>query len=322
MKILVTGGSGYIGSVTVSNLLERGHDVTVFDNLLYGHKDAVSCPLIAGDLLDKDFLRESLDKKNFDAVIHFAAYALAGESMITPYKYFSNNIQGGLNLLEVMKAKKIRHIIFSSTCSVYGTPQKLPVNEAEEKNPENVYGESKLAFEKILQWYDKIYGLKHISLRYFNAAGASLDGKLGENHNPETHIIPNAIKAAINRNQFNLYGNDYPTEDGTCIRDYIHVEDLAEAHVLALKKLTNINKSDVYNIGSGFGFSNLQIINKVNEITKQNLNVVVKQRRQGDPGIVYADITKAKKILKFNPKYSDLDTIVKTAYNWHKSNNG
>ena len=207
MKILVTGGAGYIGSVTVKSLQDEGHEVTVFDNLSYGHKESVDCPLIVGDLVDKEFLFKSFENQKFDGVIHFAAYALAGESMRDPNKYFLNNIAGGLNLLELMKRNKIGSIVFSSTCAIYGTPDKLPVTEEESKKPESVYGESKLMFEKILEWYDKIFGIKHISLRYFNAAGASLDGTLGEWHDPETHIIPRAINSAIFNKPFSLYGN-------------------------------------------------------------------------------------------------------------------
>lgn len=317
MKILVTGGAGYIGSITVKLLQEKGHQPIVFDNLIYGHKEAVSCPLIVGDLLDKEFLFKSLENESFDAVIHFAAYALAGESMDNPYKYFHNNIQGGLNLLDLMKEKKIPNIIFSSTCSIYGTPKVLPVSEKEEKKPESVYGESKLMFEKILGWYDTIYGIKHINLRYFNAAGAAPDGTLGENHDPETHIIPVAIKAAMDNQPFNLFGDDYPTKDGTCIRDYIHVQDLAEAHIQAINKLTETKVSDVFNLGTGNGYSNLEILEMIKKVSGINLEVVKKPRRAGDPPIIFADNTKARAELGFSPKYSDLETIVKTAWQWH-----
>jgi UDP-glucose 4-epimerase len=317
MKILVTGGAGYIGSITVKLLQEKGHQPIVFDNLIYGHKEAVTCPLIVGDLLDKEFLFKSFESENFDAVIHFAAYALAGESMDNPYKYFYNNIQGGLNLLDLMKEKKIPNIIFSSTCSIYGTPKVLPVSEKEEKKPENVYGESKLMFEKILDWYDTIYGIKHINLRYFNAAGAAPDGSLGENHNPETHIIPTAIKSAMDNKPFNLFGDDYPTKDGTCIRDYIHVQDLAEAHIQAINKLAETKTSDVFNLGTGNGYSNLEIIEMIRKVSGINLEVVKKPRRAGDPPMIFADNSKAKQELGFDPKYSDLETIIKTAWQWH-----
>lgn len=318
MKILVTGGAGYIGSITVKLLQEKGHQPVVFDNLIYGHKEAVTCPLIVGDLLDKDFLFKSFEKEKFDAVIHFAAYALAGESMENPYKYFYNNIQGGLNLLDLMRQNSIPDIIFSSTCSIYGTPKVLPVSEIEEKKPESVYGESKLMFEKILDWYDKIYGIKHISLRYFNAAGAALDGSLGEQHSPESHIIPVAIKAAINNQPFNLFGDDYSTKDGTCIRDYIHVQDLAEVHIQAINKLKETKTSDAFNLGTGNGYSNLEVLEMIKKVSGINLQIVKKPRRAGDPPMIFADNTKAKKELGFNPQYSDLETIVKTAWQWHK----
>ncbi len=317
MRILVTGGAGYIGSITVKNLQGEGHDVVVFDNLSYGHKESVSCPLIVGDLVDKQFLFKSFENQKFDGVIHFAAYALAGESMKDPNKYFFNNIVGGLNLLELMKRNQINNIVFSSTCAIYGTPNKLPVTEDESKKPESVYGQSKLMFEKILEWYDKLFRIKYINLRYFNAAGAVLDGSLGEWHNPETHIIPRAIGSALSNTPFFLYGDDYDTPDGTCIRDYIHVLDLASAHIAALNKLKESNKSDFFNLGAGKGYSNLEVIGMIKEVSGVNFPVEKKPRRPGDPAIVYADNSKAKEKLGFDPKHSDLETIVKTAWQWH-----
>ena len=319
MKILVTGGAGYIGSVTVKHLLEKGHEVKVFDNLLYGHEKAVTCPVIAGDLLDREFLYNSFANDTFDAVIHFAAYALAGESMQNPYKYFNANIQGGLNLLDFMQKKNIKKIVFSSTCAIFGTPGKLPVSEDDVKKPESVYGESKLVFEKILAWYDRIYAIKHVNLRYFNAAGATLDGKLGEDHNPETHIIPIAIKAVLGlQKTFKLYGNDYSTKDGTCVRDYIHVEDLAIAHLQVLELLVKTQKSDSFNLGTGIGYSNFDIINMVKKVSGVDFPIEITEKREGDPPKIYADNKKAKEILQFNPQYSDLETIVKTAWEWHR----
>ncbi len=318
MKILVTGGAGYIGSVTAKLLLDRGHEVVVFDNLTYGHKEAVSCPLIVGDLTDKDFLNKSFENVDFDAVIHFAAYALAGESMENPNKYFYNNIVGGLNLLELMRKKGVSNIVFSSTCAVYGAPEVLPVSENEKKIPESVYGESKLIFEKILYWYDQVYGIKYINLRYFNAAGAPLDAKLGEDHNPETHIIPLAIKAAISGGEFHLYGKDYQTKDGTCIRDYIHVQDLASAHILAINKLKESNKSDSFNLGTGKGYSNLEVLEMIKKVSGIDFKIKIDIRRHGDPPIIYADNRKSVRELGFSPKYSDLETIVKTAWQWHR----
>jgi len=317
MKILVTGGAGYIGSITAKLLGGKGHEVVVFDNLKQGHKESVSAKLVVGDLLNSKDL-ELLKGENFDAVVHFAALALAGESMEKPFEYFQNNIQGGLNLLEFMRKSDIKKIVFSSTCAIYGTPQKLPVSENTEQNPESVYGESKLAFEKVLRWYDEIYGIKYINLRYFNAAGASLDGQLGEDHNPETHIIPNAINAVLNNSEFELYGNNYNTKDGTTIRDYIHVEDLAIAHIMAIDKLNRTNKSDSFNLGTGVGYSNQQVLDMVRKISGVDFRIKVTPRRPGDPPEIYADNSKAEKELGFTPKYSDLNTIVKTAWNWHK----
>ncbi|MEX2007752.1 MAG: UDP-glucose 4-epimerase GalE [Candidatus Levyibacteriota bacterium] len=318
MKILVTGGAGYIGSITAKALTNKGHEVVVFDNLINGHKEAVSTELIVGDLLDKESLRNGLAGKNFDGVIHFAAYALAGESMQQPYKYFQNNILGGLNLLEFMRDSKIKNIIFSSTCAVYGTPKTLPVTEESEKSPESVYGESKLMFENVLNWYDKIYGIKHINLRYFNAAGAALDGSLGEDHVPETHIIPVAIEAALTGSAFSLFGNDYDTPDGTCIRDYIHVEDLATAHILALEKLGKSEKSDSFNLGTGKGYSNLEILSMVEKVSGAKIPVTIVERREGDPPQIFADNRKAREGLGFTTQCSDLATIVETAFAWHR----
>jgi UDP-glucose 4-epimerase len=316
MKILVTGGAGYIGSVTVKRLLEKKHDVTVLDNLIYGHRESVTCPLIVEDLTNKDRLFSTLKNSNFDAVIHFAAYALAGESMTDPYKYFYNNIQGGLNLLELMKEKSIKYIIFSSSCSVYGNPNTLPVIESTPISPVSVYGESKAMFENILSWYSKIFGIKYVALRYFNAAGASLDGTLGENHSPETHIIPTAISCAIKDREFSIFGKDYKTPDGTCIRDYIHVEDLANVHILALQKIIKENKNDIYNIGSGKGYSNLEIVRMVEDVSNTKLKLKYEKPRLGDPPVIYANNKKATDELGFIPKYSELRTIIETAYNW------
>jgi UDP-glucose 4-epimerase len=320
MKILVTGGAGYIGSVTVKRLLENNFEVVVFDNLRYGHKESVSCKLVVGDLTNYQDIEKSLGDEKFDAVIHFAAYALAGESMEDPYKYLHNNMLGGLNLLRYMENMNIYNIVFSSTCAIFGTPNEMPVSEDLEKKPESVYGESKLTFEKILFWYDKIYGIKHINLRYFNAAGAAIDGSLGEKHDPETHIIPLAIQAALEKGKFTLFGDDYPTRDGTCIRDYIHVEDLALVHIQALNKLKQNNQSDSFNIGTGRGYSNKEVIDMVKKVSGIDFPVEISQKRIGDPSEIFADNKKAKNTLGFSPKYSDLETIVKTAWDWHKRN--
>lgn len=320
MKILVTGGAGYIGSVTVKSLLRKGHSVTVYDNLSQGKREFVTTDFIQGDLLDKEMLFKCFKDGNFEAVIHFAAKALAGESMKNPFLYFQNNVLGGLNLLEAMKTHGVGYIVFSSTCALYGTPKALPVNENEEKKPESVYGESKLMVEQLLYWYNQIYSIKYMNLRYFNAAGAALDGSSGEQHDPETHIIPLAIKSALNNSSFTIYGKNYNTPDGTCIRDYIHVEDLAQAHLLALSYLAKTGNSDSCNLGTGTGYSNIQVIEEIKKITKVDFPVLFSERRAGDPAVIYADNAKAKKLLGFEPRYSDLSTIVETAWKWHSRN--
>ncbi len=320
MKILITGGAGYIGSHTTAELLKQGHEITVFDNLVCGHKQSITCPLVIGDLLNKNEINAVFEKSNFDGVIHFAAYALAGESMNEPGKYFENNILGGLNLLEAMKKHGVNKIIFSSTCAQYGFPEKLPVTEEEDKKPVSVYGESKLMFETILQWYDSLFGIKNVCLRYFNACGASLDGTIGEDHDPETHIIPIAIQTALGqREKFVIFGDDYKTKDGTNIRDYVHVLDLADAHIRALAYLAGDNESNFFNVGTGMGYSNKEIIEMVKKISGVDFPVETGPRRSGDPDAVYADNTKIKKALSWEPKYSDLETIIKTSWNWHKT---
>lgn len=317
MKILVVGGSGYIGSITVKYLIKNNHEVVVFDSLEKGHEKAVTCELIVGNLLDKKSF--SLIQGTFDAVIHFAAYASVEESMKKPFDYFNNNVFGGFNLLEFMKDRNIPYIIFSSSCSIYGMSKQEKVKEADFKDPLSVYGETKLLFERILDWFYKIYNIRYINLRYFNAAGAALDGSLGENHNPETHIIPLAIQTALGKQkEFLLFGNDYNTPDGTCIRDYIHVEDLAKAHMMGIDYLKNTLQCGSFNLGSGRGYSNAEVIEMVKRISGNTFPIRVVKRRLGDPAVVYADITKAKKYLGFTPEYSDLETIIKTAWNWHK----
>jgi len=319
MKILVTGGAGYIGSHTVAGLLKVGHEVVGFDNLVYGHKEAVKYPLVIGDLLDEKAVSEVFEKNRFDGVIHFAAYALAGESMEKPAKYFENNLQGGLNLLEAMKAHGVNKIVFSSTCAIYGFPEKLPVVEEESKKPVSVYGESKSMFEKILQWYDKLFQIKNVCLRYFNAAGASLDGSIGEDHTPETHLIPLVMQVALRQREKQvIFGDDYQTPDGTNIRDYIHVLDLASAHIKALEYLKD-GQSSAFNVGTGKGYSVKEIIAMIKKVSGVDFPVEIGPRRPGDPDAVYADNSKIKKVLGWEPKYSDLETIIKTAWNWHKN---
>jgi len=320
MKILVTGGAGYIGSHTVAELLQAGHEVVVFDNLVYGHKEAIKCSLIVGDLLNQKEINQVFEKEKFEGVIHFAAYALAGESMQKPAKYFENNLQGGINLLEAMRNHQVNKIVFSSTCAIYGYPKKLPVAEEEEKKPVSVYGESKLMFEQILAWYDQLLGIKNVCLRYFNAAGASLDGSIGEDHQPETHIIPIAMQTALGqREKFTIFGDDYQTPDGTNIRDYIHVLDLATAHIKALEYLLKEKKSNYFNAGIGKGYSNKEILEMVKKVSGIDFKVEIGPRREGDPEAVYADNGKIKKVLGWEPKYSELKTIIESAWKWHQA---
>ncbi len=319
MKILVTGGAGYIGSFMVKHLLERGDEVAVADSLERGHKESLDsrAKFYQGNLLDKNFVTKVFSENKFDAVINFAGFISMGESMENPYIYFQNNIFSALNLMEEMVKTKTDNFIFSSSAGVYGNPTKHPIPEDHQTVPENPYGESKLMVEKLMKWYQKTHGLDSVALRYFNAAGAALDGTLGEQHNPETHIIPNIIKAILENSTFKLFGTDYKTKDGTCVRDYIHVLDLIEAHLLAIEKLSKNKGMFIYNVGTGNGYSNKEVIEAVKRVSGKNLNVEECPRRLGDADELVADVAKIKSELNFNPKYSDLDTIVKTAWEWH-----
>ncbi len=318
MKIFVTGGAGYIGSITNKLLVEQGHDTIVFDNLSRGHREAVGkTPLLVGDLTNLSEINEVFEQHDFDAVIHFAALSLAGESMEKPNEYFHNNLFGGLNLLETMQKHNCKKIIFSSTSAVYGYPKRVPIVEEEAIAPVSVYGASKHMVEEMIGWYEKIYGIKSVILRYFNAAGAMLDGSLGEDHESESHIIPVAIAVALGKQKtFELFGDDYETTDGTCIRDYIHVVDLADAHIKALE----LPSSEIINLGVGRGYSNKEVLAVVSKITGRKLPVEVKPRRLGDPAKLWADNAKAKRVLSWEPKYSDIETIVSSALKWHKKN--
>jgi UDP-glucose 4-epimerase len=320
MNILVTGGAGYIGSFMIKRLLQDSHEVTVIDSLERGHKESVDpkTDLQIGNILDEAFLANVLSKKSFDSIIHFAGYISMGESMENPSIYFENNTFGTLKLLEAAKDHNIKKIIFSSTAGVYGNPVKTPIPEDHAKNPENPYGESKLMVERLLSWYQKIHGLSFVALRYFNACGASLDGDLGEAHDPETHIIPLAVKSVLNKQPFSLFGSDYKTTDGTCVRDYIHVLDLVEAHVLALHKLQDQSGGFYYNVGTGKGYSNKEVLEMVKKVTGTDLQIQTMPRRPGDADMLVADVTKINSELQFLPKYSDLETIIKTAFEWHK----
>lgn len=322
MKILVTGGAGYIGSFMTKRLLDDGFEVTIADSLERGHREAVNpkATFAEGNLLDKSFVQE-LFKNKFDAVIHFAGFISMGESMENPYLYFQDNVFASLNILEEMAKTGNNNFIFSSSAGVYGNPEIIPIPETSKTSPTNPYGESKLMVEKLMAWYGKTKNISTVALRYFNASGASLDGSMGENHTPESHIIPNIINALKNGQSFNLFGTDYKTKDGTCVRDYIHVLDLAEAHVLAIKKLHETPGNFIYNVGTGVGFSNKEIIEMVEKVSGQKVQITETPRRPGDADELIADASKIKTELGFMPKYSDLQTIIKTAWQWHNKIN-
>lgn len=303
MKVLVTGGKGYIGAITAQELIKNNYQAVIYDKK---SGQAVQ---------DTKLLEKVIKEEKIEAVMHFAAYIEMGESMEEPAKYFDNNLIGSQHLIHTMINTGVKYLIFSSTAGVYGNPIKVPIKEEDRKLPENPYGQSKLMTEQLLEFYDRIYGLKSISLRYFNAAGAT--DQSGENHQPESHLIPNLIKAILKDKEFTLFGNDYPTKDGTCIRDYIHVLDLAKAHILALEALVSGHKSDIYNVGTGKGYSSLEVIRMVEKVSGKKLKVKVVARRPGDANELVADSTKIQKDLGWQPKYSDLETIVKTAYLYH-----
>ncbi len=320
-RILVTGGAGYIGSFMVKRLLDDGYEVVVFDSLERGHKEVIDprAKFVLGDIKNAGTLENLFHDEIIDAVMHFAGYISVEESTIKPDLYYDNNVKGSRNLLSVaLNIGRLDKFIFSSSAAVYGNPIKVPIPEDHPKNPTSPYGKSKLEVEEMLTEFQKKEGLNFVSLRYFNAAGASLDGSMGEDHSPETHIIPLAIKAALNNNDFSLYGTDYNTPDGTCIRDYIHVLDLVEAHILALNKLQKDNGGFFYNVGRGIGYSNKEVIEMVKKISGKDLKVKVMGRRPGDSEVLIADAAKIQKELGFKPRYSDLETIVSTAFNWHK----
>src|SRR5437016_8626353 len=315
MKILVVGGAGYIGSICTELLLDEGHEAIVFDNLGEGHRSAVDsrARFIQGDLTEREKIQATLSTTRPEAVMHFAASALVGESMRDPSKYFRNNISNGLNLLDAMVATQIGRLVLSSTCAIFGPPERLPIDEAAPARPINPYGESKLAYEKILRWYDEIHGVKFVSLRYFNAAGAS--GSFGEDHRIETHLIPNVLKAALGQKPHaEIYGTNYETPDGTCIRDYIHIVDLARAHILAL----GAAKSEFYNLGTGGGSSVRKVIAACRKITGRKINIVEQPRRPGDPPRLVASSAKVKSELGWRPQFQSLDAIIESAWKWHQ----
>ena len=322
MAILVCGGAGYIGSHMVAELLENNEDVVILDNLEKGHKDALlGGKLYVGDLRDKEILNKVFTENNIDSVIDFAAYSLVGESMTEPLKYFNNNVYGTISLLESMREHNVKYIVFSSTAATYGEPKVIPISEDNDTIPTNAYGESKLLVEKILRWCDSAYGIKYTALRYFNAAGAHINGKIGEDHSPESHLIPLILDVAIGkRDKIMLFGDDYDTEDGTCVRDYVHVTDLAKAHSLALKRLKNGGESTAYNLGNGTGFSVKEVVDVARKVTGHEIPAVIAPRRAGDPATLIATSEKAIKELGWKPEFNQLETIISSAWNWHKAN--
>ena len=320
MSILVAGGAGYIGSHMVAELLEAGEDVVVLDNLQKGHREAVlGGSFYEGDLRDDGFLDEVFGENDIEAVIDFAADSLVGESVADPLKYYNNNVVSTLNLLTKMKEYGVKNIVFSSTAATYGEPEEIPIPETHGTLPINPYGETKLAVEKALKWADNAYGIKYVAMRYFNAAGAHTSGMIGEDHDPETHLIPIIMQVALGKREaLQIYGNDYETPDGTCVRDYIHVTDLAKAHWLALENLRKGGSSAIYNLGNGKGFSNREILDIARKVTGIDIKAIDSPRRPGDPAMLVASSEKAKRELNWKPEFDDLETIIGTAWKWHR----
>ena len=321
MSILVTGGAGYIGSHCVAALIDRGVDVVVVDDLSKGHRAALKGGrLYVGNVADKAFLNTVFEKETVEAVIHFAAYSLVGESMQVPEKYFRNNVTAGLSLIETMIEHKVPYLVFSSTAATFGEPEHVPIVETDRQVPTNPYGESKLIVEHMLKWCDQAHGLKYCALRYFNVAGARSDGSIGEDHRPESHLIPLILQVAQGkRDKLSLFGTDYPTKDGTCVRDYIHVEDLIDAHMLALDYLRSGNPSTAFNLGNGQGFSNREIIEAARRVTGHPIPVSEEGRRPGDPATLIASSQKAMDVLGWKPKYTNVEDIIATAWKWHST---
>jgi len=321
MAVLVTGGAGYIGSHAVAALLEKGEQVVVVDNLYQGHRDAVlGGKLYEGDLRDADFLSKVFQENEIDGVIHFAANSLVGESMKEPYKYYHNNVYGTLCLLEQMQKAGVSRIVFSSTAATYGEPERVPIDEYDRTVPTNTYGETKLAMEKMIRWFDVAHGIKFVSLRYFNASGAHESGKIGEDHKPESHLVPLVLQVALGqRDYISVFGDDYPTEDGTCIRDYIHVSDLADAHILALERLRKGEDSAVYNLGNGSGYSVKQVIDVCRQVTGHAIPAKIEPRRAGDPAVLIASSDRARLELGWTPQRDKLEAIVASSWEWHRT---
>lgn len=323
MSILVLGGAGYIGSHTVYALKEAGEDVVIIDNLETGYLEAVhpEARFYEGDIRNRSFLDSVFEKEtDIKAVIHFAANSLVGESMVNPLKYYDNNLCGTKVLLESMLAHDIKKIVFSSTAATYGEPKRVPILETDPTEPTNTYGETKLSMEKMFKWTDKAHDLKYVSLRYFNACGAHESGMIGEAHNPETHLIPLILQVPLGkRDAIHIFGNDYDTKDGTCIRDYIHVTDLAQAHILAVKYLLKGNDSNIFNLGNGVGFTVNEVIETAQKVTGKDIKAIVDDRRAGDPAQLIASSEKARTILGWNPQHADLEEIIASAWKWHST---
>lgn len=322
MTVLVLGGAGYIGSHTVYALIEQGYDVVIVDNLETGHIEAVheKARFYQGDIRNRAFIDSVFEQEQIDAVIHFAANSLVGESMVDPLKYYDNNLCGTKVLLESMVAHKVGKIVFSSTAATYGEPESVPILETDRTEPTNTYGETKLSMEKMFKWTSMAHDLKYVSLRYFNACGAHKSGTIGEAHSPETHLIPLILQVPNEQREFiSVFGDDYETKDGTCVRDYIHVCDLAQAHILAVEYLMAGNDSNIFNLGNGVGFTVNEVIETARKVTGHPIPSKVEARRAGDPAVLIASSEKAKEILKWNPQYADLEQIIADAWNWHKN---
>ncbi|MCH1625035.1 UDP-glucose 4-epimerase GalE [Fredinandcohnia quinoae] len=320
MSILVLGGAGYIGSHAVYQLIDENFDVVVVDNLQTGHRQAIhpKATFHQGDIRDRSFMQSVFEKEKIDAVIHFAANSLVGESMVEPLKYYDNNVFGTQVVLETMQKNHVKYIVFSSTAATYGEPKQVPITEDMPTVPTNTYGETKLAMEKMMKWSEIATGLKFVSLRYFNVAGARTTGEIGEDHDPETHLIPVVLQAALGkRDAITIFGEDYDTPDGSCIRDYIHVTDLIDAHILALKYLQNGGESNYFNLGSSKGFSVKEIVETAKEVTAREIPVKIGERRAGDPSTLIASSDKAKNILGWEPKRTSVQQIITDAWNWH-----
>lgn len=321
MKVLVTGGAGYIGSHAVMGLIDKGYQVVVIDNLETGYKEAIhsEAAFYEGDIKDSAFLEEVFKKEKIEGVLHFAANSLVGESMEKPLKYYNNNVYGTQKLVEALNQFKIKHIVFSSTAATYGEPLQVPITEEHPTNPISPYGETKRAMEKLIHWASEASDLKYISLRYFNVAGAHSSGEIGESHDPETHLIPIILQVPLNqRAHLSIFGDDYETKDGTCIRDYIHIEDLVEAHILALEKLINGGESSLYNLGTGTGYSILEMVEAAKRVTGKDIPVQIAPRRVGDPAVLVASSQKAQEELAWTPQYTNVEDIIRSAWKFYQ----